>query len=174
MFWLELLLLRDFDLFKNFVHTFIDRVLRSLLFYKFIGGDINMLSYNYIGFNFILTAIAIGGFFIVPSRSSYFWVILLTPLIAIVTSASTVVFWTFQLSIYSLPFNVIVLLFLYILKFRTRQTLQIEEVVIQQNSPERNLYSQRNNKKRFKNTFYFPVSLPFWGEWTISQGHDGK
>lgn len=146
----------------------------AYFFYKFIGGDINMLSYNYIGFNFILTAIAIGGFFIVPSRSSYFWVILLTPLIAIVTSASTVVFWTFQLSIYSLPFNVIVLLFLYILKFRTRQTLRIEEVVIQQNSPERNLYSQRNNKKRFKNTFYFPVSLPFWGEWTISQGHDGK
>lgn len=143
-------------------------------FYQFIGGNINELSYNYIGFNFILTAIAIGGFFIVPSRSSYFWVVLLTPLIAIVTSGSTVVFWTFQLSIYSLPFNVIVLLFLYILKFRTRQTLRIEEVAFQQNSPERNLYSQMNSKKRFKNTFYFPVSLPFWGEWTVSQGNDGK
>jgi len=143
-------------------------------FYQFIGGNINELSYNYIGFNFILTAIAIGGFFIVPSRSSYLWVLLLTPLIAIVTSASTVVFWTFQLTIYSLPFNVIVLLFLYILKFRMRATLRIEEVAFQQYSPERNLYSQMNSKKRFKNSFYFPVSLPFFGEWTVSQGHDGK
>jgi len=143
-------------------------------FYQFIGGNINELSYNYIGFNFILTAIALGGFFIVPSRSSYFWVIILTPLIAIVTSASTVVFWTFQLSIYSLPFNMIVLLFLYVLKFRIRPTLRIEEVSFQQYTPERNLYSQMNSKKRFKNTFYFPVSLPFWGEWNVWQGHDGK
>jgi urea transporter/murein DD-endopeptidase MepM/ murein hydrolase activator NlpD len=146
----------------------------AYFFYKFIGGDINELSYNYIGFNFILTAIALGGFFIVPSRASYFWVILLTPLIAIVTSASTVVFWTFQLSIFSLPFNVIVLIFLYILKFRVKSTLLVEEVIYQQYSPEKNLYSQQNNKKRFKNTFYFPVSLPFWGEWTISQGNEGK
>ena len=143
-------------------------------FYQFIGGNINELSYNYIGFNFILTAIAIGGVFIVPSRSSYLWVILLTPLIAIVTSASTVVFWTFQLSIYSLPFNVVVLLFLYILKFRIRPTLRIEEVSFQQYSPERNLYTQLSSKKRFKNNFYFPVSLPYWGEWTVSQGHGGK
>lgn len=146
----------------------------AYFFYQFIGGDINSLSYNYIGFNFILTAIALGGFFIVPSRSSYFWVILLTPLIAIVTSGSTMILWTFQLSIYSLPFNVIVLMFLYILKFRVKQTLRIEEVVIQQYTPEKNLYSQMNYKKRFSNTFHFPVSLPFWGEWIVSQGHNGK
>jgi urea transporter/murein DD-endopeptidase MepM/ murein hydrolase activator NlpD len=146
----------------------------AYFFYQFIGGDINALSYNYIGFNFILTAIALGGFFIVPSRSSYFWVIILTPLIAIVTSGSTMILWTFQLCIYSLPFNVIVLMFLYILKFRVRQTLRIEEVAIQQYSPEKNLYSQINYKRRFSNTFHFPVSLPFWGEWCVSQGHNGK
>lgn len=146
----------------------------AYLFYFFIGGNINELTVNFIGFNFILTSIAIGGFFIVPSRSSYFWVFVLTPLIAIVTSASTMVLWTFQLPIFSLPFNVIVLLFLYVLKFRVRQTLRIEEVAYQQNSPEKNLYSQRNSKTRFRNSFYFPVSLPFWGEWTVSQGHNGK
>jgi urea transporter len=145
----------------------------AYFFYMLIGVNINEMSYNYIGFNFILTAIAIGGFFIVPSKASYFWVIVITPLIAIVTSGSEKIFWIFQLSIYSLPFNVVVLLFLYVLKFRVRQTLRIEEVVYQQNSPEKNFYSQLNTKKRFKNTYYFPVSLPFWGEWTVMQGHDG-
>lgn len=143
-------------------------------FYLFIGGNINELSYYYIGFNFILTAIALGGFFIVPSRSSYLWVIVLTPLIAIITSGSSVVFWTFQLSIYSLPFNIMVLLFLYILKFRVKNTLRVEEVAIQQYSPEKNLYARSNSRLRFKNSFYFPITLPFWGEWKVAQGINGK
>jgi urea transporter/murein DD-endopeptidase MepM/ murein hydrolase activator NlpD len=146
----------------------------AFFFYKILGGNINELSYFYIGFNFILTAIAIGGFYNIPSRSSYFWVVLITPLIAIVTSGSIMVLWTYQLSIYSLPFNIIVLLFLYVLKFRVRPTMRLEEVAYQQFSPERNLYSQQNSKRRFKNSFYLPVSLPFWGEWTVSQGNDGS
>lgn len=53
----------------------------AYLFYQFIGGNINELNYNYIGFNYILTAIAIGGIFVIASRYSFLWVILLTPLI---------------------------------------------------------------------------------------------
>ncbi|MCK7534439.1 MAG: urea transporter [Marinilabiliales bacterium] len=48
-------------------------------FYQLVGADMTTLSYSYIGFNFILTAIAIGGFFIIPSWYSFLWVILLTP-----------------------------------------------------------------------------------------------
>lgn len=146
----------------------------AYVFNMFIGVNLNEYDYSYIGFNFILTAIAIGGFFIVPSRSSYFWVILLVPLIAIVTAGSNRVFIMYHLAIYSLPFNVIVLLFLYILKFRTTNTLRIEEVLIQHYSPEKNLYLHQNSKNRFRNTYYFPVSLPFWGNWNITQGHSGS
>ena len=146
----------------------------AYLFNIFIGVNLNEYDYSFIGFNFILTAIAIGGFFIVPSKASYFWVILLVPLIAIVTAGSNSVFVTYHLAIYSLPFNVIVLLFLYILKFRTKNTLRIEEVFIQHYSPEKNLYLHQNSKKRFRNSYYFPVSLPFWGNWNITQGHSGS
>jgi len=146
----------------------------AYLFYFFIGANILDLSYNYIGFNFILTAIAIGGFFIVPSVHSYQWVVVLIPSIAILTTGSSIVMSVFKLSIYSLPFNIIVLSFLYVLKFRTRSTLQIQEVIFQQNSPELNLYSQMNNQNRFKNAYFFPVSLPFWGSWYVSQGHNGN
>ena len=146
----------------------------AFFFYQIIGANINDLSYNYIGFNFILTSIAIGGYFIVPSKSSYFWVVVLIPLIVIVTIATSSIFAVYQLSIYSLPFNIIVLMFLYILKFRTKGTLRIEEVISQRNSPELNLYSQLNTSKRFKNTYFFPISLPFWGKWSVSQAHEGE
>ncbi|MBN2175024.1 MAG: urea transporter [Bacteroidales bacterium] len=146
----------------------------AYLFYKFVGGNIYELSYSYIGFNFILTSIAIGGFFIIPSRYSFLWVILLTPLISITITSSIAVLNLFQLSIYSLPFNVVVLLFLYILKFRDRSYDKPEIVVYQQFSPEKNLYAHLNNQRRFSQFKFIPVALPFWGEWTVTQAHHGK
>jgi urea transporter len=143
-------------------------------FYSLVGADLGTLGYSYIGFNFILTAIAIGGFFIIPSWYSFLWVILLTPMTSIVLTAFKIFFGPFQLSIYSLPFNVIVITFLYVLKFRERNFNKPELVVYQLFSPEKNLYSQSNNRHRFGKYPWFKVALPFWGEWTVTQGHDGK
>ena len=143
-------------------------------FYYIIGADLGELSYSYIGFNFILTSIAIGGFFIIPSKYSFLWVILLTPLISIIIISTNIIFSVYQLSIYSLPFNIVVLLFLYALKFRERYFTKPELTILQQFSPEKNLYSQLNNKIRFDNYKYFPLSLPFWGDWIVSQGHEGE
>jgi len=142
-------------------------------FYQIVGGDLTTLTYTYIGFNFILTAIAIGGFFIIPSWYSFLWVILLTPLTSILLTAFTMWFNYNQLSVYSLPFNIIVLIFLYVLKFRERHFNKPELVFYQQFSPENNLYSQHNNKKRLGNHPWFKVALPFWGKWTITQAHNG-
>jgi len=146
----------------------------AYLFYQFVGGNIYELSYSYIGFNFILTAIAIGGFFIVPSRYSYLWVILLTPILSITITSTMAIMGMFQLSIYSLPFNIIVLLFLYILKFRERYYNKPEMVAYQQFSPEKNLYSHLNASERFHQFKYVPILLPFYGEWAITQAHNGK
>ncbi len=146
----------------------------AYLFYKMVGGNLQELSYAYIGFNYILTSIAIGGFFIVPSRYSFFWVIFLIPLISISITSTIAIFDMFQLSIFSLPFNFIVLMFLYILKFRERFYHKPEIVSYQQFSPEKNLYFQLNNMERFNNLKYVPVALPFWGDWKVTQGHHGE
>ncbi|MCB2221116.1 MAG: urea transporter [Bacteroidetes bacterium] len=146
----------------------------AYFFYQIVGGNITELSYSYIGFNFILTAIAIGGFYIIPSRFSFLWVILLIPILSITITSSITLLNLFQLSIFSLPFNFVVLLFLYILKFRERFYHKPEIVAYQQFSPEKNLYSQINNKERFHNFKYARVGLPFWGEWTVTQAHHGE
>ncbi len=143
------------------------------LFYYFIGGDFSDLLYSYIGFNFILSAIAIGGFFTIPSALSYLLVILITPLTGIISSALGNLLHIFQLPMYSLPFNIIVILTLAVLKMRTSFG-KLEMVLSQQFSPEKNLYKHKNRLERFKNDTYFHIHLPFFGEWIVSQGHAGK
>ncbi len=142
--------------------------------YGLLGADINELSYGYIGFNYILTAIAIGGFFLVASRYTLLWLFLLTPIITVIIVASGAVLDSQQLPAYSLPFNVVVLLFLYFLKFRERFTEKPLLVYYQLFSPERNLYAQHNYHQRFGTPPLIPLSLPIWGEWTVTQGHNGE
>jgi urea transporter/murein DD-endopeptidase MepM/ murein hydrolase activator NlpD len=146
----------------------------AYFFFILIGSDITQANYTYIGFNFILTSIAIGGFFMVPSRNSYLWAILVIPITALITIGSSKFFDTWHLSVYSLPFNLIVLMFIYSMRFRTQFFKYLSEVSIQQFMPERNLYSFLISVNRFsKNFSTFPIKLPFWGEWNVEQGHSG-
>jgi len=147
----------------------------AYFFFHFIGSDITQASYAFIGFNFILTAIAIGGFFIIPSRNSYLWAILITPVISIITIGTSNIFNLWHISIYSLPFNIVVLIFIYTLRFRTQFFKYLSEVSIQQFMPEKNLYNFLININRFsKNFSTYNIKLPFWGIWHVEQGHNGN
>lgn len=140
--------------------------------YLFMGADVYALNYSYIGFNFILSGIALGGFFIVPSKESFFWTFLLIPFLLILTSSFGVIFESLQISIYSLPFNIVVISFLYVLKLRFHPK-RITEVYVQHFSPEANLYHHITNKSRFQNFKNMALNLPILGKWNISQGYDG-
>ncbi|MFC2129719.1 urea transporter [Bacteroidota bacterium] len=146
----------------------------AYLFYYLIGANITVIDYSYIGFNYILTAIALGGFFLIPSLRAYLWMIVLIPLVAILTISLNYIFIEFKLPVYSLPFNIIVLLFIYILKFRSDYSYTLTEVYFQHNSPEKNLYIFQNNKERFRYKLFTQIKLPFYGTWDVSQGHNGE
>lgn len=143
-------------------------------FYQLIGANFSELSYTYIGFNFILTSIAVGGYFIIPSRSSYLWLMVLLPITVLITISLSKLFYIFGLAVYSLPFNVVVLLYLYVLKLRMEYSGGLIEVPEQQKSPESNLYHYHNEKKRFESYYLTSISLPVMGEWSISQAHQGE
>lgn len=142
-------------------------------FYDLMGANMHDLDYSFIGFNHILTAIGIGSFYSIPSRWSVIWVLLITPVVSILISAFNQLFVVFQLPIFSLPFNLAVILFLYAMKFRERMINKPQMVIYQQFSPEKNLYSASTYRKRFVNQSYIPISLPFFGVRYISQAHDG-
>jgi urea transporter/murein DD-endopeptidase MepM/ murein hydrolase activator NlpD len=145
----------------------------AFYFYELVGASISELNYSYIGFNYILSSIALGGFFVIPSIRSYLWTMFLVPIVALFTMSFSAIFTTVVLPVYSLPFNLAVLLFLYVLKFRIKSSNKLSEVIIQQNSPEKNLYAFHNDTERFRHDM-IPVRLPFFGIWTVSQDYDGN
>lgn len=146
----------------------------AFFFYDLIGANLDELNYSYIGFNYILTSIAIGGFFVIPSLSSYISVVFLIPLVALLTISLSSALALFSLPVYSLPFNLIVLLFLYALKFRTINTNKLHTLFYQYNSPEKNLYAFHNANERFAHMDNIQINLPFFGTWTVTQSYNGE
>lgn len=144
------------------------------LFYQIVGIEFNSLGYTFIGFNYILTAIALGGYYLVPGRVSYAWIILLLPAVVLITTSTQQIFLIFRISPYSLPFNVVVLMFLYALKLREKRSENLVETPVQLGNPEKNLYLYSGNLKRFPMAYPISASLPFFGEWTVSQAHNGE
>lgn len=146
----------------------------AYIFLNYMGYEENNYFSFFVGFNFILTSIALGGVFIIPSIYSYLWIIILTPLVVIISIGSGTILNTWGLSVYSLPFNIITILFLYALTFRQKKHHFLALTPLQEYMPERNLYSYINKKKRFSSYYNVLLFPPFWGEWTVSQGYNGK
>jgi len=147
--------------------------LSAYFFAQFTGSEAASINYYNIGANYMMVAFAVGGYFLIPSKQSYLWTILLIPLTSLVLLFFYKLFGFIQLPIFSLPFAFVVILFVYFLQMRTKAT-SLVLTPLQHNSPEINLYTYKNNKLRLSRWLYFPLYLPFTGEWTVSQAHDGE
>ncbi len=142
------------------------------LFYYSLAGEFSQLYYSYIGFNFILTAIAIGGFYLIPSKASFILAIITMPLIGLFISGFNGVLSVYQLPLYSLPFSLTVILIIMLLNQRVHFN-RLVLVPYQYFSPEKNLYHYSNNISRFKDSTFINIRIPFLGEWFVSQGYNG-
>ncbi len=142
-------------------------------FYRFVDGNFTELHYSFIGFNFILTSIALGSFFLVPGFSALVVSLLAVPMTAVLISAFSGLFFSVQLPLYSMPFNLVVLMLIVVMRQRW-QANGPQLVIDQQGRPEKNLYSFQNRKIRFRHLHWLPIHLPFYGQWRVSQGHAGS
>lgn len=143
------------------------------LFYASFEGDFSELIYSYIGFNFILTSIALGGFFVVPSKKSFLMLLFTIPMIALLISGLHSLFLIIELPLYSLPFNIITLVFLVTMSHRIKAS-GMDLVLLQQFSPEKHHYKHFNAKQRFEKDTYYHIGLPIIGSWRVPQSHQGN
>ena len=144
----------------------------GFLFYSFLPGIV-AVQFKTIAFNYILLALGLGGFFLVPSLSSILLVILSIPLVAIMISAFEAVLVPFALPVYSLPSSAYMVLVMALLHNRQIYRL-LQPVIIQKFSPEKNLYSITSYLERFGKETEVALHLPFFGNWTVSQSHGGE
>lgn len=136
-------------------------------------ADINEGVMIFAGFNSILTAFAVGGCMVIPSRSSlitgFFGVILAS----FITVLSYDLFSGIGLPILVLPFNIAAIIILSALYYRTNG-LHPQLLYFLPGSPEENLYYHLTRRSRFEKFKYYFPELPFYGEWSVSQGVNGS
>lgn len=142
------------------------------IFFRFFLGDYKVLIFEYMSFNFILIAIALGGFFVVPSWKAYLFQLFSVGLGCFFVSSFAEFFTPLNLPIYSLPFVVVVLLCLLAFQLRLH-TNGIQLVTNQQYQPERNFYKSYFDTLRFQANTFYHIYLPVMGEWHIPQGING-
>lgn len=124
-------------------------------------------------FNSILTAFALGGSLIIPSRKSFLLVVIASLMIVIFTGFFSRLLSGSLFPLLVLPFNFVVLSTIYSLKFRKDQT-DLVLLYFKPGSPEENFYYHQKRKARFENFKYLFPELPFFGEWKVSQGFSGE
>jgi len=101
------------------------------------------------------------------------WTVLLVPVTTIILLFFNKLLGSIHLPVFSLPFSVTVILFIYFLQHR-KSAKKLILTPFQYYSPEVNLYTYNNHQERYSHFLYYPLYLPFWGECTVSQAHDGK
>lgn len=147
--------------------------LSAYLFYSLFGADVNDLDLNLVGSNFIFMAIGIGCFYLIPNIYSYLAVFCLTPILMMLMIFLNKTMNVFQLKSFTLSFSVIISLFLLFLQQRWFHKF-LHLVTVQYYSAEKTIYKYITSLHRFKNAHLAKVYLPFWGDWFVSQGYDGK
>ena len=161
-----------------FIHS---RIVFSLIVIGFISAHTfngllmahpEGMNYYLLGGNFILVCVAVGGFFTIPSFHSYLWAVVSVPICFLVVAGLEKVLGSFQLPVYSMPFCITVLGLLYFFLIKPPGG-KILLTPVQHYSPEKNLYSYLNNKKRLQNEGKISLQLPFIGKWIVSQGYAG-
>jgi len=148
--------------------------LTGYLYYVLVGENVQELQYGFIGFNFILFAIAVGAFYFIPKRKIHLAVIVLTPVLGLLITGLSGFLSPFGLPVFALPFMIMTTMIIYIMNFTTKKGL-FPEVVYQTYSPEKNLYNYNNYFERFgSNKYLMKIGLPFFGKWKVWQGPNGK
>ena len=161
----------------SLIILFYSRILFFLAVIGFITGvwvhsffiPFNGALNSFYNFNFILIAMAIGGVFLVPNIKSYIIALIGVILSVILIDAFEVFFNLYSLPVYTLPFNIITMLFILLCVSVGYKyfNYSIKE------TPEKSLEYYLSNIFRFGGSD-IKINLPFSGKWSVYQAFDDE
>jgi urea transporter len=125
------------------------------------------------GFNFSITAMALGGIFMLPSRASFAVAMGGAALSAFVATAMQTLLLPFGVAMWVLPFLITVFTVLAALNYRS---VNAAPVLLLDNPalPELSLERARLANVRSLTPAALVLAAPFMGEWRVYQGFDGE
>jgi urea transporter len=130
----------------------------------------NLVSWN--GFNFALTAMAVGGIFTIPGWASFGLAMVAAAFAALVTTAMYNFLFGYGLPVMAFPFILTSLTIMAAL--RRRVSVFPPHIAPVPDLPERNAERARLARVRNGGPDSVAILAPFLGEWDIYQGFDGK
>lgn len=145
----------------------------SFLIYGLFGLPTHQLLVNLSGANYIFSAMALGGFFLVGNLWSWGVVLFVSPILTALVFFLNYLLSFVGLSSLTLGFAVTTIGFLYFLKKQNRIP-GIVPVLWQTNHFEQNLYQWYRSKELSQIEHNLRLQLPFLGEWWVSQDYNGK
>jgi urea transporter len=119
-------------------------------------------------FNYILVGIALGGIFLLPTLKNYILAFLGVIMSVVIVDAMDVFFNYYAIPVFTIPFNIIVMMFIFVLSsiYYKEFNYNIKK------TPEKSLSYYLSNIFRFGKDI--KIALPFSGEWSVYQAFNGE
>ncbi|MDQ7017351.1 MAG: urea transporter [Gammaproteobacteria bacterium] len=138
-----------------------------------LTGDPNPTLVAWAGFNFILTAMALGGVFVIPSWAAFFLALVGAALAALLTAATQSMLLLFGLSVMAIPF--LLTTFTLLMALQHRQALAKPWLLLERpDLPEKNYERSRLAQVRNGGVASLPLVMPLMGACQIYQGFNGR
>lgn len=134
-----------------------------------LSGSFDTVYTDVMSFNFMLTAMAVGGIFLIPSRTSFLTAAAAVAVSIVVVDAVQVFGYFFAVPAYTLPFNLVTLGVVYALTVNQFPGMTKYFGA----SPEETLENDLVRRARF-DAAGRPLLLPVLGRWTVWQGCDDQ
>ncbi len=129
----------------------------------------NMAINSVYNFNYILISMAVGGVFLIPKIKNFFIALIAVMISVVLIDSMEVFFNMYALPVYTLPFNIITLLFVMIL-YSVGYKYFNHNI---KGTPEKSLIAFLSSFYRFGSND-IKINLPFIGKWSVYQGFDDE
>jgi urea transporter/murein DD-endopeptidase MepM/ murein hydrolase activator NlpD len=141
----------------------------GILVHSYLIGSYTQALYDPYAFNYILVAIALCGVFLLPTLKNFLLALIGVAISVVLTDAIGVLFNYYAIPVFTLPFNITVIVFIFILSIIYYKEFNLDI----KHTPEESLTNYLSKIFRFGN-LYTKISLPFSGKWSVYQAFDDE
>ena len=137
--------------------------------HSFLLGSFSEALHDAYAFNYILVAIALCGVFLLPTLKNFILALMGVSISVVLTDAIGILFNYYAIPVFTLPFNITVIVFIFMLSLIYYKEFNIEIKA----TPEESLSNYLSKIFRFGETSV-KIGLPFSGTWSVYQAFDGE
>ena len=139
----------------------------GIFVHSYFIGSFEQALHDPYAFNYILVAIALCGVFLLPTLKNFVLSLIGVAISVVLTDAIAILFNYYAIPVFTLPFNITVIVFIFILSITYYKEFNVDI----KSTPEYSLSNYLAKVFRF-GSVPTQIALPFSGEWSVYQAFD--